>query len=112
MSNIPPTQKAVWISNPGPNGTVQLRTIPTPQPGDGEVLVKIEYSGIWYILSTKHTVMFFLTLILMFMRINAAAQTSATCTASANILLYLATKALAQSSSSDPTPQLIFCIRA
>ncbi|CRG89752.1 alcohol dehydrogenase [Talaromyces islandicus] len=44
--NIPPTQNAVWIDNPGPNGTVQIRTIPTPQPGDGEVLIKIEYSGI------------------------------------------------------------------
>jgi propanol-preferring alcohol dehydrogenase len=44
---IPPTQKAVWIDNPGPHGTVQIRTIPTPQPGEGEILVKIEYSGIW-----------------------------------------------------------------
>ncbi|KAH8698366.1 alcohol dehydrogenase-like protein [Talaromyces proteolyticus] len=47
MNDIPKTQKAIWVQNPGPNGTVALRSdIPTPQPGDGEMLVKIQYSGI------------------------------------------------------------------
>ena len=42
------TQKAAIISSPGPQGQVSIQNnIPILEPGDGEVLVKIEYSGVW-----------------------------------------------------------------
>ncbi|PGH11161.1 hypothetical protein AJ80_07263 [Polytolypa hystricis UAMH7299] len=47
MPEIPAVQKAAWITNPGPDGKLEIRhDVPTPQPGDGEVLVKMECCGL------------------------------------------------------------------
>ena len=52
MAEIPKIQKAAWIEDPGPHGRLVIRDdVPVPQPGDGEVLVKIECSGIWCVSS-------------------------------------------------------------
>lgn len=49
MASIPTTQTVAWIEDPGPNGRLVIRhDVQVKQPGDGEVLVKMEYSGIWY----------------------------------------------------------------
>lgn len=45
---IPRTQKAAVIENPGANGTVVIRDdFPVAEPGPNEILVKLEYSGLW-----------------------------------------------------------------
>lgn len=47
VPEIPTTQKVAWISNVGPNGTLDVRDgVPVPQPGENEVLVKMECTGI------------------------------------------------------------------
>ena len=47
-SEIPKTQKVAVIENPGPNGTVVIRDdVPVAEPGPNEILVKLEYSGLW-----------------------------------------------------------------
>lgn len=47
-SEIPKTQKVAVIENPGPNGTVVIRDdVPVAKPGPNEILVKLEYSGLW-----------------------------------------------------------------
>lgn len=47
VPDIPTTQKVAWISNVGPNGTLDIRSgVPVPQPGENEVLVKMECTGI------------------------------------------------------------------
>ncbi|OOQ85938.1 Alcohol dehydrogenase [Penicillium brasilianum] len=46
---IPSTQIAATIPPPGPNGSLNIqisKTHPVPNPGDGEVLVKLEFSGV------------------------------------------------------------------
>lgn len=44
---IPTTQTAGWIQNPGPDCILQIRdNVPVQQPSAGEVLVKLECSGI------------------------------------------------------------------
>ncbi|KAL1953660.1 hypothetical protein VTO42DRAFT_2409 [Malbranchea cinnamomea] len=46
-TTIPEYHRAAWIENPGPNGTIRIRAdVPTPRPGEGEVLVKMECCGI------------------------------------------------------------------
>jgi alcohol dehydrogenase, propanol-preferring len=46
---IPTTQTVAWIVDPGPNGRLDIRKdVEVGQPGEGEVLVKMECSGIWY----------------------------------------------------------------
>ena len=44
---LPTTQTVAWIDNPGPNGTLTVRTgIDIQQPAQNEILVKMECSGI------------------------------------------------------------------
>ncbi|KAJ5363713.1 Alcohol dehydrogenase 1 [Penicillium cataractarum] len=46
---IPSTQIAAAIPPPGPNGSLSIQissTHPVPSPGDGEVLIKLEFSGV------------------------------------------------------------------
>lgn len=42
-------QIGAWVENPGKDARIELRQIEIPKPGAGEVLVKIEVSGVWYI---------------------------------------------------------------
>lgn len=47
-TSIPKTQTAAWLKKPEPGARFQIRDdIEVPKPGDGEVLVKLEYSGFW-----------------------------------------------------------------
>jgi propanol-preferring alcohol dehydrogenase len=49
-SSIPTTQIAAVIKNPGPDGTVHItNTHPVETPGKNQVLVKLAFSGIWYV---------------------------------------------------------------
>ena len=41
--------KAVYIEQPGGIDAMRYGDFPTPQPGPGEVLVKIAYSGVNFI---------------------------------------------------------------
>lgn len=42
----PPLQIAAWLSQPHQGAALVLRhDIPVPEPGDGEVLIKLEFSG-------------------------------------------------------------------
>ncbi|KJR88989.1 uncharacterized protein SPSK_07649 [Sporothrix schenckii 1099-18] len=44
---IPKTQKAAVIENPGPKGTIVVKDdVPVSEPGPNEILVKLEYSGL------------------------------------------------------------------
>jgi alcohol dehydrogenase, propanol-preferring len=46
---LPSTQTAATIQDPGANGHVVIgHDLPVSEPGSGEILVKLEYSGIWY----------------------------------------------------------------
>ncbi|PYI36868.1 alcohol dehydrogenase [Aspergillus indologenus CBS 114.80] len=46
MPPIPKTQTAAWIENPRPHAHLELRhEVPVPEPGGGEVLVKLECTG-------------------------------------------------------------------
>lgn len=41
-------QTAIWVDSPGPNAEVRVRKdVPVPKPGADEVLVKMEFSGLW-----------------------------------------------------------------
>ncbi|KAF3394419.1 hypothetical protein F1880_004882 [Penicillium rolfsii] len=47
--DIPSTQIAAAVPPPGPNGSLNIqisKTHPVPKPADGEVLVKLEFSGV------------------------------------------------------------------
>lgn len=45
---IPSVQIAALIKDPGPNAVIEIRQdYPVAQPGDNEVLLKMECSGIW-----------------------------------------------------------------
>lgn len=44
-SAIPSTHKACVYSKPG-SCAIEIRDVPTPEPGPGEVLVKLTHSGI------------------------------------------------------------------
>lgn len=47
--SIPNHQTALWVNNPGPQAKLELRKdVPVPTLKSNEVLVKIEYSGLWY----------------------------------------------------------------
>jgi propanol-preferring alcohol dehydrogenase len=46
---IPSAQIAAAIPAPGPNGSLNIQiseTHPVPKPANGEVLIKLEYSGV------------------------------------------------------------------
>lgn len=41
-------QTGAWIDQPGPETRISIRhDLPIPVPGPGEVLVKLECSGVW-----------------------------------------------------------------
>lgn len=40
-------QIGAWVDTPGKNAIIEFRQIEIPKPGPGEVLVKIEVSGVW-----------------------------------------------------------------
>ena len=47
-SSIPKLQTAAWLEKPQPGARFQIRNdIEVPTPGDGEVLIKLEYTGFW-----------------------------------------------------------------
>ena len=46
---IPEIQSAVWVDKPASDAKVEIRhDVPVPKPKPGEVLVKMECSGVWY----------------------------------------------------------------
>lgn len=52
---LPRIQQAFIVQNPGPNHTIVLRDdVPVPEPGPGEILLKLECTGLWYILYFLH----------------------------------------------------------
>lgn len=51
---IPALQTAAVIHEPGPNGTVRIdNAYPVETPGKNQVLVKLKYSGVWYVLDSS-----------------------------------------------------------
>lgn len=47
---IPQLQKVAWVDVPKPHATLTLRRdVPVPKPAEGEVLIKMECSGFWYV---------------------------------------------------------------
>lgn len=45
---IPKYQTAACIDNPHPTAKLDIRhDVPVPEPGAGEVLVKLEWTGFW-----------------------------------------------------------------
>ena len=44
---IPQQQLSAWVETPGPDATIEFREIAVPKPSAGEVLVKLEVSGVW-----------------------------------------------------------------
>lgn len=42
-------QIGAWVETPGKDARIELRQIEIPKPGVGEVLVKMEVSGVWYV---------------------------------------------------------------
>ncbi|KAM0756590.1 NAD(P)-binding protein [Meredithblackwellia eburnea MCA 4105] len=49
MSSIPATQKAAQILEQGDIDVIQVREVPVPKPGKGQVLYKTEYAGVNFI---------------------------------------------------------------
>lgn len=42
------TQIGAWVETPGPDARIQIRNdLPIPSPGPGEVLVKLQFTGVW-----------------------------------------------------------------
>lgn len=42
------TQTVACVDNPRPDATLEIRRdAPVPQPGAGEILIKMEYTGFW-----------------------------------------------------------------
>jgi NADPH2:quinone reductase len=46
MAGVPETMTAVEITTPGVPDVLQARTVPTPQPGPGQILVKVAAAGV------------------------------------------------------------------
>ena len=47
---IPRVQQAAVIENPGHDAHVRIRSdIPVSEPGTHEVLVRLAYTGLWYV---------------------------------------------------------------
>ena len=54
-TSIPTTQTAAWLEKPQPGARFQIRNdIDVPTPGDGDVLIKLDYTGFWYATISKH----------------------------------------------------------
>jgi propanol-preferring alcohol dehydrogenase len=45
--SLPQKQLCAWVQTPGPEATIEFRNIEVPTTGPGEVLVKLEVSGVW-----------------------------------------------------------------
>jgi propanol-preferring alcohol dehydrogenase len=51
---ISTTQTAAWLEKPQSGALLDIRhDVPVPSPGDGEVLIKMEYTGFWYIILSR-----------------------------------------------------------
>lgn len=47
-ADLPRTQTAAVVQNPGDNHTIVLQNdIPVPEPGPGEILIKLQCTGLW-----------------------------------------------------------------
>jgi alcohol dehydrogenase, propanol-preferring len=46
--DIPKTTKAACVVDPGPNFSVALEDVETPQPGPGQILIRLSVTGICY----------------------------------------------------------------
>jgi NADPH2:quinone reductase len=46
MNDFPSEMKAIGFDQPGPPEVLRPQTMPVPSPGDGQVLIKIVYSGV------------------------------------------------------------------
>ena len=47
-STTPVRQLAAWLNHPHPGAQLDIRDdLEIPQPADGEVLIKLEYTGVW-----------------------------------------------------------------
>ena len=44
---LPHKQTCAWVEQPGADAVIEFRDIDIPKPGPGEVLVKLEVSGVW-----------------------------------------------------------------
>lgn len=48
MAAIPQTQTVAWVDTPQAGAQLRIRhDVPVPSIGQGEVLVKLEYTGFW-----------------------------------------------------------------
>jgi NADPH:quinone reductase len=45
-ASIPKTMRALQIQKQGGFEVLEIREIPVPQPGNGEVLIKTEWAGV------------------------------------------------------------------
>ncbi|KAH8691510.1 hypothetical protein BGW36DRAFT_400776 [Talaromyces proteolyticus] len=52
--SLPQKQLCAWVETPGPEATIEFRNIEVPTPGPGEVLVKLEVSGVCH--SDHHSI--------------------------------------------------------
>ncbi|KAF7560763.1 hypothetical protein G7046_g3383 [Stylonectria norvegica] len=52
--NLPEKQTCAWVQQPGPGAVIEFREIEVPTPGPGEVLVKLEVSGVCH--SDHHSI--------------------------------------------------------
>ena len=49
-SQVPHVQQAAVIENPGENATVRIiADAPVSDPGPHEILVKLAFTGLWYV---------------------------------------------------------------
>lgn len=88
-SPVPSLQTAAVIEHPGPNGIVRIDDAhPVETPGKDQVLVKLAYSGIWYVLDFSSFAMSIL------MNIISAHQKFGHCSAGQIISRLLATREL------------------
>ena len=46
MTELPPTMTAIGFSAPGGPDVLRPETLPVPQPGAGQVLVRVQYAGV------------------------------------------------------------------
>ncbi|GAM43339.1 hypothetical protein TCE0_047r18071 [Talaromyces pinophilus] len=51
---LPQQQLCAWVETPGPDATIAFRDIEVPKPGPGEVLVRLEVSGVCH--SDHHSI--------------------------------------------------------